>query len=111
MLGLLGGLGPLTIHIIVPVLPMIAHNLRMDTAEVQVILSLYLVGLAGGQLFLGALSDNVGRRPILLFGLLIYCVSTGAETRGLPAEHADQRGPFWALTHMWSGPGCKIFFW
>ncbi|MGY8668599.1 MFS transporter [Bradyrhizobium sp. UFLA05-109] len=78
VLGLLGGLGPLSTHIIVPVLPMIADDLHVHAAEVQIVLSLYLVGLAGGQLFLGALSDSMGRRPILLFGLLIYSVSTGA---------------------------------
>jgi DHA1 family bicyclomycin/chloramphenicol resistance-like MFS transporter len=44
-------------------------------AAAQWTLSLFVLGFAGGQLFLGPLSDRVGRRPVLLCGLAAYVVT------------------------------------
>ena len=65
----LTAIGPMSLNIIVPALPTIATTLESDPGRVQLLISLYLVGLATSQLVLGPLSDRFGRRPIILLGL------------------------------------------
>ena len=36
---------------------------------------MFLFGLAGGQLVAGPLSDRLGRKPLFLFGLILFAVS------------------------------------
>lgn len=71
----LGGLiavGPLAIDTYLPVLPAIADSFRVSVPEVELSLSLYLLGTAAGQLFGGPLSDHLGRRPVGTAGLALY---------------------------------------
>jgi len=52
---------------------------RMDTAsesEVQLTLSLFLVGFSFGQAIYGPLSDALGRRSVILAGLALYAVTS-----------------------------------
>ena len=44
----------------------------MDFATIQLTLSLYLAAIAIGQLIVGPLSDQFGRRPVLLIGLIAF---------------------------------------
>lgn len=62
----------LAMHIIVPALPATASDLGVSPAEIQLTITVYLVGLAVGQLLYGSLSDRFGRRPLLLMGLTLY---------------------------------------
>jgi DHA1 family bicyclomycin/chloramphenicol resistance-like MFS transporter len=62
-LGSLVALGPLTIDTYLPALPAISTDLNASSAAVQLTLTGTLVGLAGGQLLIGPLSDAWGRRP------------------------------------------------
>ena len=59
-------------HIFVPVLPLVAQSFNADLHEVQLTLSIYIIGLAIGQLIYGPLADAIGRRPVLIVGMLIY---------------------------------------
>lgn len=70
------GLGPFTMQLLIPALPGLAQAFSAPAASVQLVLTLYLVGVACGQLFLGPLSDRFGRKPVLLGGLCLYLVST-----------------------------------
>lgn len=63
-------------HIFVPALPAVARDLGIGSGTAQLTLTLYLVGVAGGQLFWGPLSDLMGRRPALLGGILLYVVGS-----------------------------------
>ncbi|GMA90190.1 hypothetical protein GCM10025869_07190 [Homoserinibacter gongjuensis] len=67
VLGALTALGPFTIDLYLPALPILERELDARTALVQLTLTATMVGFALGQLFVGPLSDQVGRRrPLLL---------------------------------------------
>lgn len=68
--------GTLPMHIFVPALPAAAKDLGASPGSIQLTISLYLVGVAVGQLLYGPLSDRFGRRPVLLAGFTLFLVST-----------------------------------
>lgn len=72
VLGLLVAIGPLTIDMYLPSLPTITTGLHTTAAMVQLTLTGTLAGLALGQLFIGPLSDAVGRRLPLLAGIGVH---------------------------------------
>lgn len=74
-LALLTFSGTLAMHIFVPVLPVAGADLHASSAAMQMTVSLYILGLAFGQLIYGPLSDRFGRRPVLMAGLAIYTIS------------------------------------
>lgn len=59
-----------------PGLPYIAQDLKTSAHMVQLTLTFWFAGSGSMQLLLGPLSDRVGRRPVLLFGGLIFIIST-----------------------------------
>jgi DHA1 family bicyclomycin/chloramphenicol resistance-like MFS transporter len=67
--------GTLAMHMFVPALPAAARDLGAGTGAMQLTISLYVLGLAFGQLVYGPLSDAFGRRPVLMVGLAIYTLS------------------------------------
>jgi DHA1 family bicyclomycin/chloramphenicol resistance-like MFS transporter len=64
------------LHIVVPALPLLARVFDDSPARVQLVLTLYLAGIAGGQLVYGPVSDRFGRRPVLIAGLAMFLVGT-----------------------------------
>ncbi|MBY0255132.1 MAG: MFS transporter, partial [Methylobacterium organophilum] len=64
--------GTVALHIFVPALAAAAVDLGTNAAGAQLTITVYLIGLAGGQLLYGPLSDRYGRRPILIGGLGLY---------------------------------------
>lgn len=58
--------------------PGITAEWGLSKATLGVVLSLELVGMALGSIFMGALTDSHGRRPIMLFGLVILTVGMAA---------------------------------
>ncbi|MCA3564050.1 MAG: multidrug effflux MFS transporter [Methylocystis sp.] len=78
MLAMLIALGPLSTDMYLPSLPSIAAALETETSSVQLTLSVYLVGFAAGQIFYGPVSDKIGRKPAVLFGLGLYCLASAA---------------------------------
>ncbi len=67
--------GTMAMHILVPVLPLAARDLRVSAGAIQLTITLYLFGVAGGQLLYGPISDRLGRRPMLLAALFLYVVA------------------------------------
>src|SRR5690606_14866619 len=59
-----------------PSLPIMSRELQVDFVAIQYTLSMYLGGVALGQLFMGPLSDRFGRRPVLLVGMLLFAVGS-----------------------------------
>ena len=72
--------GTLGMHLIIPALPDTAQALRVSPAAIQLSITLYLVGLAIGQLVYGPISDRFGRRPVLLVGLGLFTLAGIATT-------------------------------
>lgn len=68
--------GPLALNIFVPSMPGLVRVFDSDYTTIQLTLTLYLFGVAVGQLVYGPLSDRFGRRPTLLAGLAIYTVAS-----------------------------------
>ena len=76
LLTTLVALGPLATDLYLPALPGMTAEFATDVARVQLTLSVFLIGFAVAQLFYGPLSDRYGRRPAMLFGLLLYLASS-----------------------------------
>jgi DHA1 family bicyclomycin/chloramphenicol resistance-like MFS transporter len=69
-------LNPISINMIVPALTAMADGLGADFATIQLTLSCYLFATAISQLIHGPLSDRFGRRPVVLWGVLIYAAAS-----------------------------------
>lgn len=72
VLGALISLGPLSIDMYLPALPELRDELGASESATQLTLTGMLLGLAGGQLIIGPLSDAFGRRRPLLVGLSVH---------------------------------------
>lgn len=66
------GLPQLSETVYTPSLPDIGRTLAASEASVEFTLTIYLFGFATGTLFWGQLSDKVGRKPCLQWGILLY---------------------------------------
>ena len=76
LLAAVTALGFCALHMVVPALPLLVTAFNDSPARVQLVLTLYLAGIAGGQLVYGPMSDRFGRRPVLIAGLLVFLVGT-----------------------------------
>jgi len=72
----MSALGPIALNIFLPSMPGLAKELAVDYGTVQLTLTFFLVGLGVAQLVYGPISDRWGRRPVLLWGLGIYCIGS-----------------------------------
>lgn len=57
-----------------PSLPSIAEALNTSMSEAQLTMSVYFIAFAFGVFFFGRLSDKIGRRKAMLYGLFLYFV-------------------------------------
>lgn len=65
-------LASLGMDIYLPVVPMMSGVLHTRPAVVQLSLTLYMIALGLGQIVFGPLSDRIGRRPVLIGGVLLF---------------------------------------
>lgn len=59
-----------------PALPSIMDEFGLSQAQAQFTLSAWFLGGLSMQLFIGPLCDRVGRRPILIIGMIIFVIAT-----------------------------------
>lgn len=76
LLAAIAASGTLAMHMFVPALPAAARDFAATPGAVQLTLTLYLIGIAGGQLIYGPLSDRFGRRPVLIAALSLFLAAT-----------------------------------
>ncbi len=72
VLGLLSAIGPFAIDMYLPALPSIGQSLGASMGAVQASLMAFFISLGVGQLVYGPVSDMVGRKAPLYFGLLLF---------------------------------------
>jgi DHA1 family bicyclomycin/chloramphenicol resistance-like MFS transporter len=76
LLACLGMLGPFAIDTYLPAFDGIAASIGATPVEMQQTLSSYLFGFALMNLFHGALSDSLGRRPVVLVGVAVFTLAS-----------------------------------
>ncbi|MDV5050715.1 multidrug effflux MFS transporter [Vibrio sp. T13N] len=63
--------GQLSMGLVMPSLPWIAKDFSISLDQAQLLVSIYLLGFGPSQFIYGPLSDALGRKKVLLTGLLI----------------------------------------
>jgi DHA1 family bicyclomycin/chloramphenicol resistance-like MFS transporter len=76
LLGALSTFGPLSMDMYLPGLPAMARDLSAPAWAAQLTITTSMLGLAGGQLVAGPISDTLGRRRPLLAGLAAYMATS-----------------------------------
>ncbi|MHC2070133.1 multidrug effflux MFS transporter [Bremerella sp. T1] len=76
LLGILGAIGPLAIDLYLPGMPQITSELNISEGIGQLTLMTFLSGLMVGQLFYGPLSDRIGRKPMIVAGLVLFIIAS-----------------------------------
>jgi MFS transporter, DHA1 family, multidrug resistance protein len=67
--------GPVAINIFLPSMGSMATEFAVPYQALQPSISLYILGVAVGQLLYGPLSDSFGRRPLMRFGGLVFMLA------------------------------------
>ena len=82
-LGIMSAMAPLATDMYLPALPELSAEFSASTSATQLTLTMTLLGMAVGQIFLGPLSDMYGRRRPLFFGMIAFAlVSAGCFFAG-----------------------------
>jgi DHA1 family bicyclomycin/chloramphenicol resistance-like MFS transporter len=76
VLGLLAAVGPFAIDMYLPALPTIATDLHASTAATQMTLMVFFMAFGVCQIAYGPISDMVGRKPPLYFGLALFTIGS-----------------------------------
>lgn len=76
LLALFTSLGPLSIDMYLPALPQMAQDFNVTTQQIANTLPAYFFGLAVGQLIYGPISDRIGRKKPLYFGMTLFAFAS-----------------------------------
>lgn len=79
-LGLLTGLAALTVDISLPAVPVMAIALAASLSSSQLIVGVFMAGMAVGQVPAGLVSDRIGRLPVLYAGMLLFLAGAVAAS-------------------------------
>jgi DHA1 family bicyclomycin/chloramphenicol resistance-like MFS transporter len=72
----ISAIGPLATDMYVPAFPAVTGELGTTAARMQLTLTAFFMGAAAGQVVAGPLSDRVGRRAPLLFGISLCLLAS-----------------------------------
>jgi DHA1 family bicyclomycin/chloramphenicol resistance-like MFS transporter len=73
---LLAGMSACVMNMFLPSLPSMAAHFDTEYAVMQLSVAIYLAFSAVLQIFIGPLSDKLGRRPVILWGLILFLIAT-----------------------------------
>lgn len=76
ILGALTAIGALSIDMFLPGLPELKNDFNTTTANAQLTLSLFMIGLGLGNLFVGPISDSIGRKKPLVISMIIFALAS-----------------------------------
>lgn len=76
---LLSAFGSFVNDMFLPALPKMMKVFRTDISQIQLSLTMGMIGLGVGEIVFGPLSDKHGRKPILLFALILFFISAVAS--------------------------------
>ena len=105
LLACLGMLGPFSIDTYLPAFSGIAVAIGATPVEMQQTLSAWLFGFALMNLFHGALSDSFGRRPVVLWGLVVFTLASAGCAM---SQHIGALVFFRVVQGMSAGAGIVI---
>ena len=75
-LGMLTAFGPFVTDFYLPVMPEMADYFTTSPALVSMSLTMGMIGLAAGQIFIGPLTDKYGRRHILIGSMVLFAAAS-----------------------------------
>lgn len=78
-LALLSAFGSFVNDMYLPTLPEMMKAFGCSVSTVQLGLTMGMIGLGLGELILGPVSDRYGRKPVLLFTLVVFCIGAAAS--------------------------------
>ncbi|MEH8026584.1 Bcr/CflA family multidrug efflux MFS transporter [Gallibacterium anatis] len=81
ILGLLSMMPPLGIDMYLPAFLNISRDLNVPSSQVQYTLTMFTLGMGVGQLVWGPIADSIGRKPVILFGLIITTIAAFGLTQ------------------------------
>lgn len=76
LLAALSMIGPFSIDAVFPAFPLIGARFAVDDVALQQLISVYLLTYAAMSLFHGAISDAIGRKPVIVAGMLVYALAS-----------------------------------
>ncbi|HLQ81111.1 MAG TPA: multidrug effflux MFS transporter [Brachybacterium sp.] len=72
----LSAIGPLATDMYIPAFPEVAEELSTTASRMQLTITAFFLGTASGQVVAGPLSDRMGRRAPLLFGIVLCLLAS-----------------------------------
>ncbi len=70
ILAVLSSVAPIAVDTYIPSIPKIAQDFKVSIEQIELTLSIFLIGFSIGQIFGGILSDRIGRKKSSLIGLI-----------------------------------------
>ncbi|WP_374681540.1 MFS transporter, partial [Accumulibacter sp.] len=83
----LAAIGPFTIDTYLPAFPDMMRDLGASQLDIQHSLTAFLLPFALMALWHGAISDALGRRPVVIFSLVIFCLAALGAACATRIEH------------------------
>lgn len=75
LMALTSSLGPFACSGYIPAFHAMAEEFHVPLADLQTTLATYLIAFAVSSIFCGPLSDALGRKPVLITGMLVFAIS------------------------------------
>jgi len=76
LLAAASALGPVAMQILLPAIPVLRESFAVTTATAQLTLSLSMFSIAVATLVYGPLSDRFGRKPVILWGIILTIIGS-----------------------------------